>query len=156
MRALAGPAMLLVIVGGIGLYRFSAKPDSPPREFLDLEFAGADDTGSCYSLSTVIVANMVFTPGMLQWQPEGEDAWVLSMDDVQDGGRGPAHIFQRFTFTREGELVKLTDFDASEGHNLDVEYHIDGLLQAPNQRRSTPVERCKEPGAEGYHFKKRK
>ena len=156
MRALAGPAMLLVIVGGIGLYRWTSAPESPPRDFLDLEFAGADDSGSCYSLSTIIVANMAFSTAMLEWTPAGDDAWTLSMDDVQDGGGGPNHVFQRLTFTQQDDLAVLTDVEASKDVNTDLTANIDELLQAPNSRRSTPVERCKQAGATGYHFKKRK
>ena len=157
MRALAGPAMMLVVAGGIGLYRYTHAPTSPPRDFLNLEFAGNEDMGSCYSLSTVIVANMIFNSSMLKWEPDGKDTWVLRMDDVQESGRGPVHVYQHYTFRQEGDQAHLVFIDASEGQDTDVPANIDGLLQAPNERRSTPVDRCKEAGAEGYHFiRKRK
>ena len=35
----------------------------------------------------------------------------------------------------------------------ELDDNIDGLLQAPNARRSTPVDRCKEPGASGYNYR---
>jgi hypothetical protein len=156
MRALAGPAMLLVIAGGIGLYRYNSAPTSPPRDFLDLEFAGNEELGSCYSLSTVIVANMIFNSSLVKWQPDGDRTWVLSLDDVQESGRGPVHVYQHYTFRQDGDLAHLVFVDASEGQNTDVTANIDALLQAPNERRSTPVDRCQDPGAEGYHFRKRR
>jgi hypothetical protein len=149
--------MLLVLIGGFGLHRALNKPDSPSRDFLDLELAGADSdhTGACYSLSTVIVANTAFSSAMLEWMPAGEDAWTLSMEDVVNAHGGPAHVFQRFTFRQRGEFVDLVSVEASEGQNTDVEANIDGLLQAPNERRSTPTDRCLEPGATGYRFKRK-
>jgi hypothetical protein len=157
MRPLAGPAMLLVIVGGFAIHRFTTKPESPSREFLDRELAGADavHTGSCYSLSTVIVANTVLGSALLSWAAAGDDAWVLTMEDVQNHG-GPVHVFQRFRFEAAGEQVRLVSVDASEGQNTDVDANIDALLSAPNERRSTPVDRCVDDDATGYHFRRRK
>jgi hypothetical protein len=154
MRALAGPAMLLVLIGGFGLHRALNKAESPTRDFLDLELAGAgsDNTGACYSLSTVIVANTAFSSAMLHWKPAGENAWTLSMEDLVSAHGGPTHVFQRFTFEQRGDLVHLVSVEASEGQNTEVAANIDGLLEAPNERRSTPTERCLEPGASGYRF----
>jgi len=42
MRALAGPAMMLVIAGGYLVYHLSSKEDAPSRDFTELEFAGDD------------------------------------------------------------------------------------------------------------------
>ena len=156
MRALAGASLLLVLVGGFGLYRFTAAPKTPPREFLELEFAGADDTGSCYALDTVIVANTAFSGAMMEWKADGDDTWILSLEDVQNGGGGPTHVFQRYTFRADDDLAHLVYIEASKGQETDVVANIDSLLEAPNARRSTPVERCAEDGAEGYHFRERK
>jgi hypothetical protein len=144
MRALAGPAMLLVMVGGFALYRCSSAPEAPSRDFLDLEFAGADDdhTGTCYSLSTVIVANTALTD-------------IVTLETVANGARGPAHVFQRLTFRQEGDQVQLVAVDVSEGQNTRVAANIDALLDAPRARHSTPVDRCREPGATGYLFKRK-
>lgn len=157
MRALAGPAMLLVMVGGFALYRMMAAPDSPSRHFLDLELAGADEdhTGGCYSLSTVIVAYTAFTDTQLQWTPAGDDAWTLSIDNVVHGPRGPEHWFQRLTFREQRDQARLIAVEASRGQETLVEANIDALLTAPNQRHSTPVDRCREPGAAGYLFKRK-
>jgi len=69
MRALAGPAMLLVMAGGYLVYHLSSKEDAPSRDFTELEFAGADyqQTGSCYSLSTVLVTNRFFSGAARSW-----------------------------------------------------------------------------------------
>ena len=157
MRALAGPAMLLVLIGGYGAYRCSAAPATPPRAFLDLELAGADPdhTGSCYSLSTVVVANLAFSSVMATWQAAGEEAWTLSLEDVSQGIGGPTHVYQRFTFRENAEQVRLIAVAASEGQSTEVGANIDALLAAPNERRSTTVERCLEAGATGYRFKPR-
>jgi hypothetical protein len=157
MRALAGPAMLLVLVGGFGLYRLTSAPDSPSRDFLDLELAGADEeqTGACYSLSTVIVANTAFDTAALEWKPASDEGWTLSLDDLQHGTRGPTHVFQRFTFRQQGDQVHLVAVEASEGRNTQVNANIDALLVAPHERRSTPVDRCRGPGASGYQYRRK-
>lgn len=155
MRALAGPAMLLVLIGGYGLHRITSSPDAPSRDFLDLELAGADEqrTGSCYSLSTVIVANMLFSNAVAEWKPAGEDGWTLSLDELRHRAGGTAHVFQRFTFRQLGDQVRLTSVEASEGQDTEVAANIDALLAAPHERRSTPVERCLAPGATGYNYR---
>lgn len=150
--------MLLVIVGGFAVYRYSAAPAAPPRDFLDLELAGADDdhTGSCYALSTVIVASTAFGNAMISWKPAGEDAWTLELDDVENGRGGPSHVFRHLTFRQRGDQARLESVDASEEWDDDIAANIDALLEAPNERRSTIVERCREPGATGYRFRRRK
>lgn len=154
MRAIAGPVMLLVMVGGIGLHRALAQPDQPPRSFLELELAAADPerTGTCYSLSTVLIANVAFNPAVREWKPAGDDAWTLTLEDVQRTSAGPLHAFQSFTFEKRDGRIELTDVDATEGINTDVRANLDALLTAPNERGSTPVERCFEPGATGHLF----
>lgn len=157
MRALAGPAMLLVVVGGFALYRMSAKPAAPPRHFLDLELAGADadHTGSCYSVSTVIIAYTAFTDTQLQWTAADDDSWKLSIENVLNGPRGPEHWFQHLTFREQAGQARLVSVDVSKGQETSVNAHIDALLEAPRQRHSTPVDRCLEPGALGYRFKRK-
>jgi hypothetical protein len=158
MRALAGPAMLLVIVGGFAIYRGVSKEDAPSRDFLDLEFAGADadQSGSCYSLSTVLIANGVFGGTTRTWKAAGKDTWTLRIEAVNQGYNGPVHDFQDFTFEKSGKRVRLTAVDASKGRPTDTSKNIDLLLEAPNDRHSTPVERCLAAGASGYRYKPRK
>lgn len=157
MRALAGPACLLVIVGSVALYRSMQQPKSPPRDFLELEFAGADAgrTGSCYSLSTVLVAHTALQDFVLGWQPpdDGEDAWTLTIESLhQAPNGGPLHSVRRYTFERVEQSVRLVAVAAPEGTPGDVNTHIDLLLDSPHERRSTPVDRCQVPGARGYRF----
>lgn len=155
MRALAGPVMLLVVVGGIGLYRALATPEEPPRSFLDLELSGADParTGSCYSLSTVLIANLAFSPALREWKAAHDNAWTLSLEDIHQTAAGPLHVFQRFTFEQRAERVELVKVEATEGVNTDPGDTIDALLGPPNERGSTPVERCLGADATGYLFK---
>lgn len=156
MRALAGPALLLVVVGGFGLYRAMTKPSTPPHDFLDLEFAGADRlrTGSCYSLSTVLVATTAFLDVQRTWKLNDDDTWTLTLESVQNGQDGPVHVFQSFTFEQHDERVHLKSVSATKGVNTDVEDNIDALLEGPHDRRSTPIARCQAPDASGYQFKR--
>ena len=158
MKALAGPAMLLVVFGGLAIYRGMSKEDAPSRDFLELEFAGADSdhTGSCYSLSTVLIANGVYGSTARTWKADGKDTWTLSLETVAQGYGGPVHEFQNLTFEKAGEQVRLKAVEASKGRPTDVAKNIDLLLEAPAGRRSTPVERCAAAGATGYLFTPRK
>ena len=147
MRSLAGPAMLLVIVGGFLSIRYMTKDDEPPRKFTDLEFAD-----SCYSLSTVLVANRFFSGAARTWTSPRDDAWTLKLDDVVQGNGGPVRVFQEFTFEKYDDQVRLVAMDASKGQKIDITHNIDVLLEIPNERHSTPIDRCLQPGAKGYHF----
>jgi hypothetical protein len=158
MRALAGPAMLLVVVGSFGLHRLLSKPEAPSRAFLELELAGGDDqhTGSCYSLSTVLIANAIFSDATRDWKPAHEGAWTLSVEEIHQDNRGPVHVFHRYTFEQREDQAHLVTVQASDGLETDVAANIDAMLEAPNDRSSTPVDRCRHPGATGYGFKPRR
>ncbi len=158
MRPLAGPAMLLVLVGGFAIYRTTHKEAGPSREFVELEFAGADadQTGSCYSLSTVLIANGVFGGATRTWTAAGKDTWTLGLETITQSYNGPVHEFQNFTFEKSGNQVRLKLVEASKGRPTAIDKNVDLLLEAPNERQSTPIERCHEPGAAGYQFKPRK
>jgi hypothetical protein len=157
MRALAGPAMMLVLVGGFLVFRLTSKDEAPSRDFTSLEFAGADadHTGSCYSLDTVLITNRE-GDALRTWTSPRDDAWTLKIENVVSGYSGPVRIFQTYTFEKHGERVRLTSMDASEGHPTDLSQNIDMLLDGPHARRSTPVDRCLEPGASGYRFTPRR
>src|SRR5262245_16703533 len=137
MRALAGPAMMLVLVGGFFLYKGMSKDGGPPREFTNLELAGGDagDAGTCYALSTVLVANGVFGNAMRTWSSpdkHNEQKWMLTLESVEQGYNGPVHRFQKFTFEGSGELVRLASVEVSEGLPSEVKANIDRLLEAPH------------------------
>jgi len=147
MRALAGPAMLLVIVGGFLTVRFMSREEGPSRDFTELEFAD-----SCYSLSTVLISNRFLSGASRTWNAPRDDAWTLKLDDIVQGPGGPTRIYQKFTFEKDGAQVRLVSMEASEGLDTDLAHNLDTLLEVPNERHSTPVDRCQEPGATGYHF----
>ena len=151
MRALAGPAMLLVIMVGFLAVRYMSRDEGPPRKFTELEFSD-----SCYSLSTVLIANRFLSGASRTWTAPRDDAWTLKLDDIVQGNGGPIRMFQKFTFEQYGSQVRLVSMEASEGLKTDLTDNIDALLDTVNERRSTPVERCQEPGATGYRFKPRR
>ena len=154
MRALAGPAMLLVMVGGFLVHRYLSKEEASPRDFTELEFAGADadHTGSCYSLSTVLIANRATNGAARTWTKPRDGAWTLMLDAVAQGYAGPVRIFQKFTFEKDGEQVRLVDVEAAKGMKTGIKENVDELLEMPNSLHSTPVDRCQSPGAAGYLF----
>jgi hypothetical protein len=151
MRALAGPAMLLVIVGGFLTVRYTSREDGPSRNFTELEFAD-----SCYSLSTVLIANRFLSGASRTWTAPRKDAWTLKLDDVVQGAGGPVRMYQKLTFEKYGTQVRLVSMEASEGLETDLARSLDTLLEVPNERHATPVERCQERGATGYNFKPRR
>jgi hypothetical protein len=157
MRALAGPAMLAVMVGGFFLVRQCSAEKLPPREFTALEFAGADDpqVGSCYSLSTMIVANLVTNKPTTSWESPREGTWKFKIESVVQGYSGPVHSFRTLTFEQSGDLVRLVSVDASKDQPQTLKANIDDLLDAPNSLRSTPVDRCAKNGGTGYRYKAR-
>jgi hypothetical protein len=155
MRAVAGPVVLLVMVGGFAIYRGCASEDHPSRAFTNLEFAGADGTGSCFSLETVLFTNHMFSKATRTWETPREDAWTLQLDEITQGYGGPQHIFQKLTFEKSGDQAKLVSVDASKDLSTDLAKNVDDLLEAPNDMRSTPVDRCKDGGT-GYKFKAQK
>jgi hypothetical protein len=149
--------MLLVVVGGFALWKATASKDAPSHEFMELELAagGADSIGTCYSLNTVLIANGALNNTARTWTaPKGSRGaeWTLLLESVQQGYNGPTRDFRKFTFLRHGEQVQMVSVEASQGHPDAVGATIDDLLQAPHARRSTPVDRCRQPNADGYQF----
>lgn len=149
--------MLLVVVGGFGLWKAMSRDDVPSHQFMELELAAHDPpgTGTCYSLNTVLIANGALSDTARTWSaPQGSrgDEWTLLMESVHQGYNGPVRDFQKFSFLRHGEQVQLVSVDASQGHPSEIGATIDELLQAPHARGSTPVDRCRLPNASGYQF----
>lgn len=158
MKPFAGPIMLLVLVGGVFLYRATSGEKAPSRDFTDAELAGPapDNEGTCYSLSTVFIANGVFGNVPRTWTSPRKGAWSLTLEKVADGGGGPVREFQTWTFEQHGDQVRLVEADASQGYPTDLEENLTRLLEAPNARGSTPVDRCFKDGGSGYRYKKKK
>jgi hypothetical protein len=155
MRALAGPAMLAVIVGGFFITKQCSADKVPPREFTALEFAGPDLTGACYSLSTVLVASIASNRWTSSWESPREGTWKLKLESVVQGYGGPEHLFRTLTFEQSGDQVRLVSVDASRNQPATIASNIDDLLEAPNSLRSTPVDRCGKNGGTGYHYQAR-
>ena len=158
MRALAGPAMLLVIVGGFTIYKAMSKEDAPSREFTELELAADDEdhTGTCYALSTVLdcqrrIRQCACAPGARRI-PTTKTSGPSRLENVRHGPNGPEHMFQNFTFEKFGEQVRLVDVEASEDLPTDITENIDRLLQAPHHRKSTAMDRCLKDGGIGYQY----
>ncbi len=116
------------------VYHLSSKEEAPSRDFTELEFAGADDqhTGSCYSLSTVLDHQSLF-------QRRGANLVVAARRRVDAGARrvscramaGRLQIFQKFTFEKDGDQVRLASVEASEKLPTDLKTNIDALLESP-------------------------
>jgi hypothetical protein len=159
MKALAAPAMLLVVAAGFLWVRGCSDVKSPSREFADLELAGADadNTGSCYSLSTVLVANGIFGKAPRTWIPgSNPNLWTLSLERIEQGYSGPVKDYAKYSFEKLGDQVRLISVDVSKGRPFDIKSNIDDLLSAPNAMGSTPVDRCRTDGAVGYLYKAQK
>ena len=88
------------------------------------------------------------------WESGKDDAWTLTLESLQNRGKGPEHVYQKFSFEQRGDRVHLTSVDASKGVDTGIKANIDGLLEGPHARKSTPVERCAGPDASGYQFKR--
>lgn len=146
--------MMLVLAGGYLVHHLSSKEDAPSRDFTELEFAGADEehTGSCYSLSTVLVANRGFNGAVRTWTSPRENAWTLALDSVVQSYGGPVQISRKLTFEKAGTQVRLVSVEASEELPTGLKHNIDALLEGTRELRSTPIERCQQEGATGYLF----
>ena len=148
--------MLLVIVGGFLVYpRARPKEEAPSREFTELEFAGADDdhTGSCYSLSTVLIANRLVQQRVAHLDAPRDDAWTLMLDDVVQGNGGPVRVFQKFTFEKlRRHRCGSSSWKPPKDIDTDLERKHRRAAGGTERAQSTPVDRCLEPGATGYHF----
>lgn len=158
MRALAGPAMLLLVVGGYMIHRLGSAEDAPPRAFTELEFAANDaaHTGTCYSLGTVLIANGAFSNAVRTWTPDeaNDDQWTLRLEQVVQAHNGPVALVQDFTFEKFGDQVRLVKVTATAGQSTDPAVNVDRLLTAPRDLRSTRVDRCLKGGA-GYESRAR-
>jgi hypothetical protein len=150
--------MLLLLAGGYMIHRPSSTEEAPPREFTELEFAANDaaHTGTCYSLGTVLIANGAFSDAVRTWTRDEADEhkWTLRLEQVVQDHNGPAALVQDFTFEKSGEQVRLVKVAATAGQSTDPATHVDRLLTAPRDLRSTRVERCLKGGA-GYESRAR-
>lgn len=152
--------MLLLMVGGYLVHRMTSDETMPPRDFTELELAAGDPlhTGTCYSLGTVVIAHAALNRDAVRsWiaPDEGNDGkWTWRLEQIAQDRNGPVALVQDFTFEKVGEQVRLVDVAVSNGKNTDPRAHLDKLLTAPHDMRSTPVDRCRNGGS-GYKFPRR-
>ena len=155
MRALAGPAMLAVIVGGFFITKQCSAEKIPPRDFTALEFTGVDESG------TMLFAE--YDPRRQSPHERiDEHVGIAARRNVaaeaRIGGAGiwrpPAPVphvdvraVRRARASRLGRRVE-------EPANT-IQSNIDDLLDAPTSLRSTPVDRCGKNGGAGYRYKPR-
>jgi hypothetical protein len=149
--------MLLVVVGGFTIYKATSKDDAPSRHFAGLELAANDEdhSGTCYALSTLLIANGLFANAVHTWtapDPDHENKWKLELERVEQGYNGPLRVFQNFTFEKSGEQVRLVSVEASDGIQTGLDWNIDQLIAAAHARGSTPVDRCLKDGGTGYKY----
>lgn len=155
MRALAGPAMLAVMACGFLITKQCSADKLPPRDFIEREFAAGDESGSCYSLSTILAANRVVSASTSTWDSPRNGTWRLKLESVIQGYGGPEHLFRTLTFEQSGDRVRLVSVDASKNQPDTIQSNVDDLLDAPTALSSTPVDRCGKNGGTGYRFKAR-
>lgn len=153
--------MILVLAGGFAAYKLLHRAEAPSRSFTELELAAADadHTGTCYSLSTVLVANRLFDNSLRTWSApdkDNPDEWMLAIENVVQGYSGPQNTFQKFTFARYGKTIRLVSVDASAGFPTELDKTIDRLLEAPHDMHSTAVDRCLKDGGSGYQYPPKK
>lgn len=155
MRAIAGPAVALTIALGLLAYHALSPRDAPERAFTELELSLPGREGSCFSLSTTLIANGIFGKTPRTWKQAGDDSWQLTVESLAQGYAGPVREFSSWTFEKHGKEVELVGVEASPGRPQTPEASLTDLLAAPNARRSTPVDRCREPGASGYLYQRK-
>jgi hypothetical protein len=123
---------------------FSQRHSAPPPGFAALELAQADfnDTGSCYSLHNVLVANKldVATDGTsVLWTMRVPDEWHLRV--TRDGR------WREFWFVRDGERVLPMQYIVADGApDLPTRQAIDELLAAPALRGLPKFAHCDGAG----------
>jgi hypothetical protein len=153
MRFVPGMVVGLVFALAFVLYRtFGDTEAAPPRDFLELELAAADDqhTGTCYSLSTVLIANTVgYSNATISWHRVDRDTWTRRNEELLQSYAGPTVQWQSFTFKRENEQIVPIAHDAAPDPVPPLDVAIDRLLEAPIARRSTRIDRCLK-GEVGY------
>jgi hypothetical protein len=151
MRFVPGTVLASVIVLAFLAYRlFGATDTAPPRDFLELELLAADNehTGTCYSLSTVLIANTIgYSNATVSWHRVVPDTWTRRSEEMVQSTRGPTHVWQSITFRRENERILPVAHDSAPDPGPTLVDAIDQLLHAPIERGSTRVQRCLAGGA---------
>lgn len=153
MKFVAGPAAIIVIVGGMAIYRWMQDdPPKPPPQFLDAELVATDEdeTPTCFSLGVVLTANFALRHDLLpRWTAVSADKWRFQLDEIGGTGAEGAHAWFSYTFEKYGDQIFLDSVANSREDDPSVEAAMNELLRAPTEFKSTPVERCAKGGT-GY------
>jgi hypothetical protein len=130
----------LVSVSVAVYFVFSQRHSAPPPGFAALELTQADlnDTGSCYSLHNVLVANKLDVAtgdtGIV-WTMRVKDEWHLRI--TRD------RLWREFWFVRDGERVRPMQYVVADGAtDMPTQQAIDELLAAPALRSLPKLARC--------------
>jgi hypothetical protein len=119
---------------------FSQRHSAPPPAFAALELAHADfnDTGSCYSLHNVLVANKLDVPTdgtSVSWTMRVKDEWHLHI--TRDG------FWREFWFVRDGDRVLPMQYVVADGApDMPRQQATDELVAAPALRTLPKLVRC--------------
>jgi hypothetical protein len=154
MKFLPGLVVAVLIVFAIVWSRSCGQTeDAPPREFTELELGAADAeaTGTCYSLSTVLIANVYSGPRpVITWTRVSDTVWKRRYEGVHDANSGLQGAWWiEHTFEQRDPKVVLTGYESSDAREYTSQQVLDSLLEAPIERRSTQVDRCINGGT-GY------
>lgn len=119
---------------------FSQRYSAPPPGFAALELARADfnNTGSCYSLHNVLVANKLDVAAAdtsLLWTMRVKDEWHLRI------ARGK--LWREYWFVRDGNLVLPMQYVVADGETgQPVQQAFDNLLATPALRSLPKLAHC--------------
>ena len=119
---------------------FSQRHSAPPPAFAALELAQADfnNTGSCYSLHNVLVANNLdFATGdtSVLWTMRVQDEWHLRITREK--------LWREFWFVRDGDLVLPMQYIVADGAaEMPMPQAIGELLASPALSRLPKLARC--------------
>ena len=130
----------LVSISTAVYFVFSQRHSAPPPGFAALELALADfnNTGSCYSLHNVLVANKLDDAagdtGVL-WTMRVKDEWHLRITR--------AKLWREFWFVRDGDLVLPMQYIVADGAaEMPLQQAIDELLASPALSSLPKLARC--------------
>ena len=119
---------------------FSQRYSAPPPAFAALELARADfnNTGSCYSLHNVLVANKLDVPAddtRVLWTLRVKDEWHLRVTRNK--------LWREYWFVRDGDLVLPMQYVVADGAtDQPVQQAVDELLAAPALSSLPKLARC--------------
>jgi hypothetical protein len=141
LRPSHGWALFALVLIGVALwFVFAQRQSQPPAELAALELVRGDlnDTGSCFSLGSVLVANRLdgsASDAGVVWTTRVRDEWTLR---VQRG-----ESWRAYTFVKEPGRVRPVRVAFSDDlPQVGVEKAVDELLVATENGSVPRVKRC--------------